>query len=164
MYSNLGTKRIRNKVNEKIEINENENKNKFIPDTNKRVNQIEIINKVWPKSGWDKSKIIVGNKIMVLKRYFKYRFFFSIEIINDITITKKGFKISIGWNLGNDPISNHLFDPLTSTPIIGTKNKVINVMKNNIIDNLNKIFWSIKEKTKIKNIPKPTKTKCFKKK
>ena len=46
MYSNLGIKKIKNKVNERIEINESENKNKFIPDTNTRVNQTETINKV----------------------------------------------------------------------------------------------------------------------
>ena len=91
-------------------------------------------------------------------------FFFSNEIISEITITKKGFKVSIGWNLGNEPISNHLFDPLTSTPIKGTKNKLINVITNNTTDNLIKIFWSSRDKNKIKNIPIKTKIKCFKKK
>ena len=85
-------------------------------------------------------------------------------MINEITITKKGFKVSIGWNLGSEPISNHLFDPLTSTPIKGTKNKLMNVMKNNRTDNLIKIFWSSKDNIKIRNIPILTKIKCFKKK
>ena len=67
-----------------------------------------------------------------------------------MTITKKGFKVSMGWNLGNEPISNHLFDPLTSTPIKGTKNKLINVITNNATDNLIKIFWSSRDKNKIK--------------
>ena len=40
-------------------------------------------------------------------------------------IIKNGFSISIGWNLGKKNKSIHLFDPLTSTPIIGTKIKEI---------------------------------------
>ena len=35
----------------------------------------------------------------------------------------KGFRISIGWNLGRKKMSNHLLDPLTSVPINGTKIK-----------------------------------------
>ena len=77
---------------------------------------------------------------------------------------KKGFKVSIGWNLGIEPISNHLFDPLTSTPIKGTKNKLMNVIKNNTTDKLIKIFWSRNDNIKIIIIPKITKVKCFKKK
>ena len=164
MYSNFGTKKTKNKVNEHTTNNEIPKRNKFTPETNIIVNQTKIINNVCPKSGWDKSKIIVGNKTMVLKKYFIYRFFFSIEIINEITITKKGFKVSIGWNLGNEPISNHLFEPLISTPIKGTKNRLINEIQNNITDKLIKIFWSSRDKNKIKNIPIKTKIKCFKKK
>ncbi len=91
-------------------------------------------------------------------------FFFSNDIINETIIIKKGFKVSIGWNLGNEPISNHLFDPLTSTPIKGTKNKLMKVNKNNMTDNLIKIFWLSRDKNKIINIPIITKVKCFKKK
>ena len=44
-------------------------------------------------------------------------------------IMKKGLNNSIGWNLGKKNKSIHLFDPLTSTPIIGTKSKVTKVIK-----------------------------------
>ena len=46
-----------------------------------------------------------------------------------IMIIKKGFNSSIGWNLGKKNKSIHLFDPFTSTPIIGTNNKEIEVIK-----------------------------------
>ena len=35
----------------------------------------------------------------------------------------------MGWNLGKKNKSIHLFDPLTSTPIMGTKSKVTKVIK-----------------------------------
>ena len=35
---------------------------------------------------------------------------------------KKGLTISTGWNLGKKNRSIHRLDPLTSTPIKGTKN------------------------------------------
>ena len=47
----------------------------------------------------------------------------------EIMIIKKGFNNSIGWNLGKKNKSIHLFDPFTSTPIIGTKNKEIKAIK-----------------------------------
>ena len=52
------------------------------------------------------------------------------------SIIKKGFNISIGWNLGKKNKSIHLLDPLTSMPIIGTKNKDSNEIKKRIIENL----------------------------
>ena len=33
-----------------------------------------------------------------------------------MVIIIKGFKISIGWNLGKNPKLSHLLDPFTSTP------------------------------------------------
>ena len=60
-----------------------------------------------------------------------------------------GLTISIGWNLGRKKKSNHLFDPLTSVPIIGTKNKKKNEIKNKYIENL-KRFFLLKEEKKIK--------------
>ena len=164
MYSNLGTKNTKKRVNEQTANNEIAKRNKFIPETKIIESHTEIISNVCPKSGWDKSRNITGIKTTVLKKYFRYKFFFSKEIINEMTITKKGFKVSIGWNLGNDPISNHLFDPLTSIPIRGTNNKLIKANKNSITEILIKIFWSSREKIKIKTIPILTKIKCFKKK
>ena len=43
--------------------------------------------------------------------------------------TKKGFNNSMGWNLGKKNRSIHLFDPLTSTPTMGTKSKANKVIK-----------------------------------
>ena len=51
--------------------------------------------------------------------------------MTEVSIIKKGLTISIGWNLGRKGKSIHLLDPLTSTPIKGTKIK-------NIIDKKNR--------------------------
>ena len=69
MYSNLGTKKIKNKVNENTVTMIAKRINLF--ETNMMANHTEIINNVCPKSGWDKSKIIIGTKIAELKRYFR---------------------------------------------------------------------------------------------
>ena len=71
MYSNLGTKKTKNRVDENTDVKKIVNINKFIPETKIIANQTEIINKVWPKSGWDKSKTIMGTKTTKLKRYLK---------------------------------------------------------------------------------------------
>ena len=68
-------------------------------------------------------------------------------------IIKNGFNISIGWNLGKKNKSIHLFDPLTSAPIIGTRNNEVNVIKKRIIEYLNNCLVLIEEKIKIMNIP-----------
>ena len=57
---------------------------------------------------------------------FKVKFLNLSKVINVLkTIIKKGLTSSIGWSLGKKKISSHLFDPLTSTPINGTKNNNI---------------------------------------
>ena len=63
----------------------------------------------------------------------------TLHKIVEIIITKKGFSNSMGWNLGKKNKSIHLFDPLTSTPTMGTKSKANKVIKkentsNEIID------------------------------
>ena len=68
-------------------------------------------------------------------------------------IIKNGFNISIGWNLGKKNKSIHLFDPLTSAPIIGTKNNKIKEIKKRITEYLNSWSVLIEEKIKIINIP-----------
>ena len=64
-----------------------------------------------------------------LKRYLTYllEYFSDVNII-DSMIIKNGLSISIGWNLGKKNISNHLLEPLTSIPKIGTKIKVQNII------------------------------------
>ena len=80
-----------------------------------------------------------------------------------ITI-KKGFKSSIGWNLGKKGMSIHLFDPFTSTPKKGTK---IKKNTNNIKNNLETFIKSacFKEEKKImRKTPANIKSKCLIKK
>ena len=78
-------------------------------------------------------------------------------------IINNGLSISTGWNLGMSLKSNHLFEPLTSIPVIGTKNKKINENKKIIIENFKSFSWLIEERKKIMIIPKKIKTKCLKK-
>ena len=69
-------------------------------------------------------------------------------------IIVKGLTSSIGWNLGKKNKSSHLFDPLTSVPIIGTKNKRNKEIKNKKIDNLKRFFLLKDEKNIRVIIPK----------
>ena len=46
MYSNLGTKKTKNRVDENTDVKKIVNINKFIPETKIIANQTEIINKV----------------------------------------------------------------------------------------------------------------------
>ena len=80
-----------------------------------------------------------------------------------ITIIK-GFKISIGWNLGRKKKSNHLLDPLTSVPIKSTKIKAIKKIMKNIYESTNSLFFSKIEKKNIVNIPTVIKMQCLRKK
>ena len=73
------------------------------------------------------------------------------RIVANITI-KNGFNSSIGWNLGKKNKSIHLFDPFTSMPIIGTKNKEIREIKKNMIEYLNSWSVSIEEKIKLSDV------------
>ena len=68
-------------------------------------------------------------------------------------IIKNGFSISIGWNLGKKNKSIHLFDPLTSAPIIGTRNNEVNETKKRIVEYLNNWSVLIEENIKIIDIP-----------
>jgi len=76
---------------------------------------------------------------------------------------KKGFKSSIGCSL-NRYKSSHLFAPLTSTPIIGTKiNNRKDVIKSGIVIFFNSEV-SIAEMTNIIKRANTVKIKCFEKK
>ena len=101
---------------------------------------------------------------MLLRKYLKYRLYFFIHNKTDKVIIKKGFIISIGWNLGKKPKSIHLLDPFTSIPINGTKTNVKNETANNTIDTLNKSS-SFKNEKKIRTVmPKIINIKCLTKK
>ena len=77
---------------------------------------------------------------------------------------KKGFKNSIGWNLGKTPISIHLVDPFTSIPIKWTKINVVKKNTNRMNEILKSLSCSRREK-KINNATaKHIKTVCLIKK
>ena len=76
---------------------------------------------------------------------------------------RNGLTNSIGWNLGKKYRSIHLFEPLTSTPIIGTKIKNINDKKKNREEYFRSCSFLIEDNTKIIIIPNKIKTKCLKK-
>ena len=66
--------------------------------------------------------------------------FLSLLKIVARKIIVKGLTSSIGWNLGKKIKSIHRLAPLTSIPIIGTKNKKNNDMKNKKIEILKRFF------------------------
>ena len=140
------------------------NKNIFIPETKIKANHTIVISRVCPKSGCEIKDNNIGKRIIALKKYLKYSFLLFKDNNADIIIIKKGFNISIGWNLGKIPRSNHLLDPFTSIPKKGTKTKLIRVTKNKIVEILTNISWFKKEKKNKIIIPKIIKTKCFMKK
>ena len=110
-------------------------------------------NKVWPTSGWTiKSKEIADIKV-VDTRYLNKIFDLLLQKIVAKIIIKNGFKTSIGWNLGKKNKSIHLFEPLTSIPINGTKNNEIREIKNRKIEYLYNWSEFREENIKIRNIP-----------
>ena len=88
---------------------------------------------------------------------------FWLHNIKLIKIIRNGLTNSIGWNLGKKYRSIHLFEPLTSTPIIGTKIKNINDKKKNREEYFRSCSFLIKDNTKIIIIPNKIKIKCLKK-
>ena len=113
------------KYNNKLKpITEIADKNiKLTPETKINNIQVKQINKVWPKSGWMINKKDIINVKIRVRINFKVKFFSLWKVSNILkTIIKKGLTSSIGWSLGKKNISSHLFDPLTSTPMMGTKN------------------------------------------
>ena len=73
----------------------------------------------------DENNVSNNEKINLVVKFDKL----LLEIIKANIIIKKGFTNSIGCILGKNNKSIHLFDPLTSTPMIGTKTNKIKVMK-----------------------------------
>ena len=125
----------------------------YIPDVKIKIAQEKTTNKVCPISGW----IISNNEIVEIRKaenkYFEIIFNLLLQKIIARITTKKGFKTSIGWNLGKKNKSIHLFDPFTSTPIIGTKTRDKIEIKKRIIEYFNNLFVSNDEKIKIIIIP-----------
>ena len=120
---------------------------------NIRTAQEKTTNRVWPISGWIiKNKEIVDIKIVDVKYFNKIFNLILHKIVAKIT-TKNGFKTSIGWNRGKKNKSIHLFEPLTSIPMNGTKSKEINEIKNRKIEYLYNWSEFKEENIKIRNIP-----------
>ena len=125
----------------------------LIPDVKIRTAQEKTINNVCPISGWTiKSKEIAHIKIDDIKYLNKMFDLLLHKIVARITI-KNGFKTSIGWNLGKKNKSIHLLEPLTSTPMNGTKNKEISETKKRIIEYLYNWSEFNDENIKIRDIP-----------
>ena len=101
----------------------------FTPEMKIKEDQVQINKIDWPRSGWPtRRKTIPDNKIKE-EKYEKFMFFIREELIIWATIKiKKGLMNSIGWKRKPKKF-NHLFAPLTSTPITGTKNKAIKKIK-----------------------------------
>ena len=118
-----------------------------------RVAQQNTTNKVWPISGWTiKSKEMIDIKTIDIKYLNKIFDLISHKIVAKM-ITKKGFRTSMGWNLGKKNKSIHLLDPLTSTPTNGTKNKEISEIKKRKIEYLYNWSEFKEENIKIRDIP-----------
>ena len=118
-----------------------------------RVAQQNTTNKVWPISGWAiKSKEMIDIKKIDIKYLNKIFDLISHRIVAKIII-KNGFRTSMGWNLGKKNKSIHLLEPLTSTPMNGTKNKEISETKKRIIEYLYNWSEFNDENIKIRDIP-----------
>ena len=118
-----------------------------------RIAQENNTNKVCPISGWTiRSKEIVDIKIIDI-RYLNKIFDLLLHKIVAKIIIKNGFKTSIGWNLGKKIKSIHLFEPLTSMPMNGTKNNEIREIKKRKIEYLYNWCEFNEENIKIRVIP-----------
>ena len=136
----------------------------LIPDIKINIDQLKKTKRVCPRSGWITSNNATPNVVKKESEYFMNMFvYFWLLKIELKKIIKKGLTNSIGWNLGKKFRSIHLFDPLTSIPINGTK---IRKIKDNIKikeENLKSLSLSMDDKPKITIVPKRIKIKCLKK-
>ena len=127
--------------------------NRLIPDVKIKTDQEKTTNKVWPISGWSISRRDIIEVISAVNTYLIIILIFSVQRIVAKKTIKKGFKTSIGWNLGKKRKSIHLLEPLTSTPIIGTNNKEIKEIKKSIIEYFINCSLLREENKKTINIP-----------
>ena len=88
--------------------------------------------------------------------YLIIKLVFSVQRMVAKNTIKKGFRTSIGWNLGKKNRSIHLLEPLTSTPIIGTNTNEIKEIKKRTIEYL--INCSLFKEENIKTMKIPMKT------
>ena len=120
----------------------------LIPEVKIKTAQEKTTSSVCPISGW----IIRSNEIIEIKKvdnkYLEIIFILLLQRIVVKNIIKKGFKTSIGWNLGKKIKSIHLWEPFTSIPIIGTKNREKKDIKKRIIEYLNNLSFFKRGKNK----------------
>ncbi len=110
-------------------------KNILIPEIKIKTNQLKPIKRVWPISGWSIKRHDINIVNKKDKKYLKLKLVYFWEQIIILIITiKKGFTNSIGCILGNTSKSIHLFEPLISTPIMGTSNNKTNDKQKNITE------------------------------
>ena len=138
--------------------------NILIPDVKIKTDQEKTTNKVWPISGCTISRIDITEIVIVVNKYLIVKLVFSVQRIVAKKTIKKGFRTSIGWNLGRKNTSIHLLEPLTSIPIIGTKIKESKEIKKSIIEYLINCSFLKEENIKTINIPIETYIRCLKKK
>ena len=134
-------------------INKAKRMNILIPDVKIKTDQEKTTNKVWPISGWSISRRDIIEIVIAVNTYLSIILIFSVQRIVAKKTIKKGFKTSIGWNLGKKRKSIHLLEPLTSIPIIGTNNKEIKEIKKSIIEYFINCSFLREENKKTINIP-----------
>ena len=127
--------------------------NILIPDVKIKTDQEKTTNKVWPISGCATSRIDIIKIVIVVNKYFIVKLVFSVQRMVAKKTIKKGFRTSIGWNLGKKTRSIHLLEPLTSIPMIGTKTKEIKEIKKSIIEYFINCSFLKEENIKTINIP-----------
>ena len=136
----------------------------MIPDVKIKTDQEKITNNVWPISGCTISRSDIIEIVAVVNKYLIIMLVLSVQRILAKKTIRKGFTTSIGWNLGKKNRSIHLFDPLTSTPMIGTNTKEIREIKKSIIEYFINLSTFIEENIKMINITRITNIKLLKKK
>ena len=125
----------------------------LIPDVKIRTAQENTTNKVWPMSGWTINNKEITEIKIVDDIYLSNIFDLLLHKMVAKIIIKNGFKTSTGWNRGKKNKSIHLLEPLTSTPMNGTKNKEISEIKKRKIEYLYNWSEFKEENIKIRNIP-----------
>ena len=132
----------------------NRKKTKYIdnPAINNWQKNVRKIKKVIPKSGCKiiNPATIINERVKITK--YKFLPFIPWTINHEDKIKKKGLINSEGWILMLYNFNQRL-EPLTSTPIIGTKARKKKQIMNNTVDILYKFFWFNEEKKIIKKIP-----------
>ena len=137
---------------------------KLTPETNTVAIQLPINKIDCPKSGWSIKRIITEDNNKKLNKYFILKFFILSEVsILTVVRIKNGFNNSMGFSL-KKYMSNHLFEPYTSTPIIGTKiSKIKKITKRGTTILFNKKVSSA-DIINIIDRANKVKTRCFEKK